>query len=170
MIYRILEPNLFITQRNQNWNLLEQKSSKPGPQLKYAPRWHLLCRGSAVLCLVTRSCLAVSESMDCSPPGSSVHGNSSGQNTGVGGHALLQGICPTQGSNPGLPHCRWILYLLSRQGSPCCGRNIHKREERDCLQELLREEIGWYFEEQLLEFLLKCSRRAYSGFTLGGAQ
>ena len=33
----------------------------------------------------------------------------------VGCHALLQGIFPTQGSNPGLPHCRWILYCLSHQ-------------------------------------------------------
>ena len=39
--------------------------------------------------------------------------NSPGKNTGVGCHALLQGIFPTQGSNPGLPHCRWILYHLS---------------------------------------------------------
>ena len=31
---------------------------------------------------------------------------------------LLQGIFPTQGSNPGLPHCRWILYQLSHKGSP----------------------------------------------------
>ena len=38
-------------------------------------------------------------------------------NTGVGGHALLQGIFPTQGSNPGLPHRRWILYHFSHQGS-----------------------------------------------------
>ena len=33
-------------------------------------------------------------------------------------HALLEGIFPTQGSNPSLPHCRWILYHLSHQGSP----------------------------------------------------
>ena len=32
---------------------------------------------------------------------------------------LLQGVFPTQGSNSGLPHCRWILYQLSHQGSPC---------------------------------------------------
>ena len=32
-------------------------------------------------------------------------------------YSLLQGICPTQGSNPGLPHCRWILYQLSHRGS-----------------------------------------------------
>ena len=54
----------------------------------------------------------------CSPPDSSVHGDSSGKNTGVRCHALLQGIFPTQGSNPGIPHCRWILYHLSHQGSP----------------------------------------------------
>ena len=54
--------------------------------------------------------------MDCSPPGSSVHGDSPGKNTGVGCHAFLQGIFPTQGSNPGLLHCRRILYCLSHQG------------------------------------------------------
>ena len=41
-----------------------------------------------------------------------------GQNTGVGSLSLLQGIVPTQGSNPGLPHCRQILYQLSHKGSP----------------------------------------------------
>ena len=44
--------------------------------------------------------------------------NSPGQNTEVGSLSLLQGICPTQGSNPGLPHCRRILYQLSHKGSP----------------------------------------------------
>ena len=44
--------------------------------------------------------------------------NSPGQNTGVGSLSLLQGIFPTQGSNPGLPHCGQILYQLSHQGSP----------------------------------------------------
>ena len=44
--------------------------------------------------------------------------NSPGQNTGVGSLSLLQGIFPTQGSNPGLLPCRWILYQLSHQGSP----------------------------------------------------
>ena len=42
--------------------------------------------------------------------------NSPGQNTGVGSLSLLQGIFPTQGSNPGLQHCRWILYQLSHSG------------------------------------------------------
>ena len=53
-----------------------------------------------------------------SPPGSSIQENSPGKNIGVGCHALLQGIFPTQGLNPGLPHCRQILYHLSHQGSP----------------------------------------------------
>ena len=56
--------------------------------------------------------------MDCSPPGSSVHGDSLGRNTGVGCHSLLQGIFPTKGSNLGLPHGRRILYRLCYQGSP----------------------------------------------------
>ena len=44
--------------------------------------------------------------------------NSPGKNTGVGTRSLLQGIFPTQGSNPHLPHCRRILYQLGHQGSP----------------------------------------------------
>ena len=44
--------------------------------------------------------------------------NSPGQNTGVGSLSLLQEIFPTQGANPGLPHCRRILSQLSHQGSP----------------------------------------------------
>ena len=56
--------------------------------------------------------------MNRSPPGTSVHGDYPGKNTGVGCHALLRGIFPTQGSNPGLPHCRQILYHLSHQGRP----------------------------------------------------
>ena len=54
--------------------------------------------------------------MDCSLPGSSIHGDSPGKNTRVDCHALLQGIFPTQGLKPRLPHCRQILYHLS-QGS-----------------------------------------------------
>ena len=50
---------------------------------------------------VTQSCLTL-----CDPMNYTVSRNSSGQNTGVGSLALLQGIFPTQGSNPGLPHCR----------------------------------------------------------------
>ena len=44
--------------------------------------------------------------------------NSPGQKTGVGSLSLLQGIFPAQGWNPGLPHCRQMLYQLSHKGSP----------------------------------------------------
>ena len=66
----------------------------------------------AVLWWVTQSCSTLGNPMDCSPPGSSVHGDSPGKTTGVGCHALLQGIFPTQGWNPGLQLCRPILYWL----------------------------------------------------------
>ena len=61
---------------------------------------------------VTQSCLILCDHMDYT-----------GQNTGVGSLSLLQGIFPTQislteGLNPGLPHCRQILYQLGHQGSP----------------------------------------------------
>ena len=70
-----------------------------------------------VLCLVAQSAWLLWPK-DCSPPGSSVRVDSPGKNTRVGCHALLQGIFPVQGSNPRLPHRRWILYHLSHQGSP----------------------------------------------------
>ena len=65
-----------------------------------------------------QSCLTLCNPTDYSLPVSSFHGDSSGKNTGVGCRALLQGIFPIQGSNPGLPHCRQIPYPLSHQGSP----------------------------------------------------
>ena len=67
----------------------------------------------AVRCLVAQLYLNLCGFMECSLPGSSVHGDSPGKNTGVGCHALFQGMLPTQGLNPGLPHCRQTLYQLS---------------------------------------------------------
>ena len=77
---------------------------------------NLLQQQGCAVRLVAQSCLTLCDPIDCSLPGSSVHGDSPGKNTGVGCHALLQGIFPTQGSNPGLLHCRWILHRLSHQG------------------------------------------------------
>ena len=53
-----------------------------------------LCGGliTTALCLVSLSCPTLCDPMDCSPSGSSVHGDSPGKNIGVGCHALLQGI------------------------------------------------------------------------------
>ena len=66
-------------------------------------------------------CLTLCHPVDSIPPRSSVHGISSGKNTGVGCHALLQGIFPTQRVNICLlnrPHCRQIVYPLGHLESP----------------------------------------------------
>ena len=91
------------------------------------PPCHLLLaeslglRSLCLLCCAVLSRSVVSNFLwppkDC-PWGSSVHGDTPGKNTGMGCHALLQGIFPTKGLNPGLLHCRQILYHLSHQGSP----------------------------------------------------
>ena len=52
--------------------------------------------------------------------------DSPGKNTGVGCHAFLQGIFLTQGLNPGLPHCRWILHHLNHQGSSSRYKQCNK--------------------------------------------
>ena len=79
------------------------------------------------LCSIVQSCPTLFDSMDCSLPGSSVHGDSPGKNIGVGCHALLQGIFPAQGLNPRLPHYRWFLYRLSHQGNPITTLSKTKR-------------------------------------------
>ena len=58
---------------------------------------------------------AVSDSVICDPMD---YADPTGQNIGVGSHSLLQGIFPTQGLNPGLLHCRQVLYQLSHKESP----------------------------------------------------
>ena len=67
----------------------------------------------ALLCLVTQSCLTLCNPMECSPPGPSRGGESMEIL-----QARILGIFPTQELNPGLPHCRGILYQLSHKGSP----------------------------------------------------
>ena len=89
--------------------------------------------GKLAYCIYTAQCVCIyicaqfsqssptlCDPIDCSLPGSSLHRDSPGRNTGVGCHALLQGISPTQGSNPGLWHCRRSLYHLSHQEARIC--------------------------------------------------
>ena len=69
-------------------------------------------------CLVAKLCLTLCDPVNSSsPPGSSVHGDSPGKNTGVGCHVLLQGIFPTQGPNPHLLHWQVDSLPLSHLGS-----------------------------------------------------
>ena len=80
---------------------------------------HAVQHRKSPLCYAVLSCSVMSNSLwPMAPPGSSVHGGFPGKNTGVGCYALFQGMFPTQGSNPYLPHCRQILYQLSYQGNP----------------------------------------------------
>ena len=75
--------------------------------------------GATMKVKVTQSCMTLCDPMESLlPHGVSSPWNSPGQNTGVGSLSLLQGIFPTQGLNPGLLNCRWILYQLSHKGSP----------------------------------------------------
>ena len=85
--------------------------------LKPPKMWYFVRIALGTVGSVTQSCLTLCDPMNCSPPGSSVHGDSPGKNTRVGCHFFLQGIFPTQGWNPGLPHRRQILYHLSHQGN-----------------------------------------------------
>ena len=73
-------------------------------------------RGSTLNRFESETCSVVSDSLW--PHKLYSPWNSPDQDTGVGSLSLLQGIFPTQGSSPGLPHCRWILYQLSHKESP----------------------------------------------------
>ena len=81
-------------------------------------------------CDKSHSCLTLCDPMDCSPPGSSVHGIFQARVLGVGCHFLLQGIFPTWGSKLGLTHCRQMLYHLSHQGSPTKKMQTHKYRKK----------------------------------------
>ena len=87
------------------------------------PRWGTLLyypTFSLLLCcaVLSHSVVSDSETPWTSLPGSLVHGEPPGKNSGEGCHAFLQGIFPIQGQSPSLLHCRWILYQLNYQGSP----------------------------------------------------
>ena len=98
----------------------------------YAYLWPRNSTSSGV-CVLQNTCSGMSmvaflfslfsESCSVTPDSLWPHGlyspwNSPDQNTEVGSLSLLQGIFPAQGLNPGLPHCRQILYQQSHQGSP----------------------------------------------------
>ena len=87
--------------------------------------------------------------------------NSPGQNIGVGSLSLLQRIFPTQGWNPGLPHCRQILYQLSHKGSPRILEWVAYPFSSGSSRPRNRTRIsciagGWYFIVVLICVLLLC--------------
>ena len=101
-----------------------------------------------MVCWVAQSCPTLCYPMDCSPPVTSVHGDSPGKNTGVICHALLQGIFLTLELNQSLLHCRWILYQLSYQGSPVIQWYLFINQMILC--------VCFFFPLDLYTFLLVC--------------
>ena len=82
-------------------------------------QWSMLYFHLPCCCSVAKSCPTICSPIDFSPSGSSIQVTLQARILEwVGSLSLLQGIFPTQGSNPGLLHCRWILYQLSHKGSP----------------------------------------------------
>ena len=103
----------FMCPQPEAWQCRAPQTGKPGVRMR-----HMSAKES--LCSVAQSCPTLRCLMDCSPPPTRplCACDSPVKNTGVGCHALLQRIFPTQGLNPVLLHCRWIIYHLSHQGTP----------------------------------------------------
>ena len=70
-------------------------------------------------CLVAQSCPTLCDPMDCSPPGTSVHGDSPGKNVGVGCHALLPGDLPNPGIQPRSPALQADALTSEPPGKSC---------------------------------------------------
>ena len=104
------------------WQLASQLTASScralGFTSAFQPRPHSCPATPCCFRIVAQSSPTPYAPLDCSPPGSSVHGISQARVLEWGSHSLLQGIFPTQGSNPGLLHCRQILEHLDYQRRP----------------------------------------------------
>ena len=106
-----------------------------------ASNFHAKARVCVCVCVcvcvyvISQLCLTLHDIMDCTrkPTRFLCSWDSPGKNTGVGSHSLLQRIFLTQGWNPGLLHCRWILYCLSHQGSPAKTLTVKQKLPSFCL-------------------------------------
>ena len=104
------------------------------------------------------SCSVMSNSLQ--PHGLYSLWNSPSQNTGVGSCFLLQGIFPTQGSNPGLLHYRWILYQLNHKGSKQKrlrrgGKNTQKNYTKKVLMTWNHNGMATHLKSDILECEVK---------------
>ena len=99
----------------------------------------------------SESCSVMSDSLQPHGLYSNSICNSPDQNTGVSSLSLLQGIFPTQGWNPGLPHCRWILYQLSHKRSPKILEYVSLSLLQQSSQPRNRTRVsciaGWFFTD-----------------------
>ena len=80
----------------------------------------------------------------CDPMDYTVHGILQGQDTGVSSLSLLQGIFPTQGLNPGIPHCGQILYQLNHKGSPPPPKKKKTNSWTGTLNQTLQSQLQSY--------------------------
>ena len=80
---------------------------------------------------VAQMCPTLCDSMDCNIPGSSVHGDSSDKNSGVGRGSLLQGIFPIQRSKQGLLHCWWFFTIWATRGATRVVGGVIKRNSME---------------------------------------
>ena len=105
--------------------------------------------------------------------------NSPGQNAGVGSLSLLQGIFPAQGLNPGLPHCRQILYQLSHKGNTCPNEIPNNNDPKALVSEQNQADSGGEMTLRIKEqhheaeifkgiFGLRVSRNLHSVLGVGG--
>ena len=107
----ILQLSMPLKNRDNNsdeWN----EALKSSPQPLFQPPLSV-----TLVCYLVAQCPTLCDLMDCSPPGSSIHGHFPGKNTGVGCHFLLQGIFLTQGWNPCLLYWQVGFLPLSHWGS-----------------------------------------------------
>ena len=111
-------PSLWLVLWEASWHTVRHQKSRNNILSSFfnAFRRKSVAMASAVRCLVAQPCPTLCDPMGRSPPGSSVHGDSPGRNTGVGCHDLLQGIIPAQGLNPGLLHRQADCLLLEPPG------------------------------------------------------
>ena len=114
------------------------------PSLAFTPTFPRFLHSPTPESEVAQSCLTLCNPMDCSLPGSSVHGIFQARilEWVPGCYFLLQGIFLSQGLNPGLLHCRQTFYHLSYQGSPptprqqlCVGKSTF------CLSRFAKSEL-----------------------------
>ena len=92
-------------------------------------QWMTDCMGMGGQCSTGLSRSAMSHSLwphDCSPPGSPVHGDSPGQDSEVDCHVLLQGIFPTQGSNPGCCIAGRFFTIWATREASWEGKDVRK--------------------------------------------
>ena len=122
---------------NRAIKVLDSEAGQSGLYLNPAPHLTTGWPGQATVCfqdcfpivevLVVQLCPTLWDPMNCSPPGSSVDGILQARILEWVRHSLLQGIFLVQGSNPGLLHCKQILYHLNHQRSPTCNKCSTKK-------------------------------------------